>query len=269
MIELLEIALKTTLKATKEVLFQYENGFEVFIKKDHSPVTSADLKAHEIYIEELKNTNFPILSEEGDSYTHEIRSSWDKFWCVDPIDGTREFVEKTDEYCLSIGLIDKNTSYVGVLCAPSLNLLYFACEGLGSYKYILNIKKLLDLNFNFEHILNNSIKLPIVCKKENYTFLTSRTHRNQDDEDYLNKLKTQHQNLQVRKMGSAIKLGLICEGYANEYARLSYVNFWDLAGGHAIAKYANLPFISLLTKEEPTYNDENMKNKTYQLINTL
>lgn len=267
MIDLLKIALETTLKASKEVLFQYENGFEVFIKKDNSPVTSADLKAHDIFIENLKNTNFPILSEEGDFYTHEIRSSWDKFWSIDPIDGTREFVDKTDEYCLSIGLIDKNTSYLGILCAPSLNLLYFACEGLGSYKYNFNIKNLLQTEFNFDEILKNSIKLPIACTQENYTFLTSRTHRNQDDEDYLKKLHLKHQNLQVRKMGSAIKLGLVCEGYANEYSRLSYVNFWDLAGGHAIAKYAQLPFISILTGKEPSYTDENMKNKTYQLIN--
>ncbi|MCB9202763.1 MAG: 3'(2'),5'-bisphosphate nucleotidase CysQ [Flavobacteriales bacterium] len=265
--QLLETALQATIEASEEVLKQYINGFDVFIKEDKSPVTSADKSAHEIYMKYLSDSEFPILSEEGNHYDTETRNSWDKFWSIDPIDGTREFVEKTDEYCLSIGLTDKNTSYLGVLSAPSLNLLYFACEGIGSFKYNKDITELFNAEFNLEQIINDSVALPIKCQNEEYTFLTSRTHRNENDENYLNELEKKHKNLIVKKMGSAIKLGLVCEGYANEYSRLSYVNFWDLAGGHAIVKYSGLDFISLLTGKEPNYQDENMKVKTYSVKN--
>lgn len=255
---LINVALRAAIDASKEVHKIYDEGFSVSIKEDKSPVTSGDLKSNEIITAYLKQTSIPILSEETDHESESVIAGWQKYWCVDPIDGTKEYVNKTGEYCISIGLLTSETSLLGVLAAPSLELFYFAAEGLGSYKWngkYEDLYELLNEEDVTEKILEKSVKLPLKIDLKNYTILTSRSHYSSIDKEYIEKLRIQHPNLVMFQMGSAIKIGLVAEGKANEYARLSPINFWDIAGGHAIAKYAGLEIVDYETKKQITYKN--------------
>ncbi|MDO5654961.1 MAG: inositol monophosphatase family protein [Flavobacteriaceae bacterium] len=265
--KLLEAATHAAVLAGKEIMSQYHNGFDVITKPDNSPVTTADLAAHDIILKELESTQIAVLSEEGEKFSHEFRQNT-PYWCVDPIDGTRDFVNKTDEFCISIGLVVDNTSKVGVLYAPAMDLYYFAAEGMGSFKYEkdrISLEKLIDSDDFFQLLQENSQKLPQHPLPEFPTALNSRFHRDEKTEDYLNQLKTQNPNWQFIVMGSAIKLGIIAEGKATEYTRFMGVNFWDIAGGHAIAKYAGLAVMQIDKEKEINYSDQNMRVAGYCL----
>ncbi|MDR1876438.1 MAG: 3'(2'),5'-bisphosphate nucleotidase CysQ [Flavobacteriaceae bacterium] len=268
---LLDVATKAAIEASKEVLRLYKEGFSVSIKEDKSPVTNGDLKANEIITDYLRSTSIPILSEESEKESEEVLSSWQKYWCIDPIDGTQEYVNKTGEYCISIGLLTPETSLLGVLAAPSLGLFYFAAEGLGSFKWEGRYEELYDLSDKenlTDELIKNSVKLSIKPELEEYTILTSRSNFSAIDEEYYQELKKEYHNVTKLRMGSAIKIGLVAEGKANEYARLSPVNFWDIAGGHAIAKYAGLEIIDYHTKKPVTYKDiSTLKIPGYKIKN--
>ncbi|MDR3272199.1 MAG: 3'(2'),5'-bisphosphate nucleotidase CysQ [Flavobacteriaceae bacterium] len=256
--DLLNAALKGAIQASKEVYKKYNEGFSVRYKSDKSPVTTSDLIANEILIKHLTPTELPILSEESDKYTPDILSSWQKYWCIDPIDGTQEYVDKTDEYCISVGLLTPETSLLGVLAAPSLGLFYFAADGIGSYKWSGSYEELWSLSEKenlCDELLKNSVKLALKTDLQHYTLLASRSFYSQEDEKYYQKLKSEHPDLQRIQMGSVIKIGQVAEGRANEYTRFSQVNFWDIAGGHAVAKYAGLQISNPLTEKDWDYKD--------------
>lgn len=263
--KLLLTACKSSYLAGQEVLKQYHEGFETIIKPDGSPVTTADLAANEILTTILNETGVPILSEEGEKFTHEFRQQ-NAYWCLDPIDGTRDFVDKTDEFCVSVGLVHQNTSKVGVLYAPALHLFYFAAEGIGTFKFTGTADDLAEIiHFSLADLLQKSAKLPLEKTPEKKIFMASRYHRSAKIESYIAGLKEQNTDLELITIGSAIKLGLMAEGKASEYLRFSTFNFWDVAGGHAIVKYAGLPLLQPDLDEEINYEDEEMKIFGYRM----
>lgn len=268
--KILDIALLAGIQASKEVLFQYKNGFETQKKTDNSFVTSADIMAHKIINQHLTPTEIPILSEEGNHFSYETRKSWKNFWCIDPIDGTLEFVNKTDEFAICIGLIENDKPKLGVLIAPAMNLLYYAEESIGSYKLQTSIDEVFALKSiqgKIDFIKENSIKLPLQHpENDKYIALSSKSFRNDLDEEYKQSLEKKHQNFQYKKIGSAIKLGIIAEGKANEFTRLRTVNFWDIAAGHAIAKFSGLQVNDYYTQQEISYKESSMKIRSYSMI---
>lgn len=266
--ELLEKAVLGTISAGEEVWRQYKEGFETQVKKDNSPVTSADFAAHDILSEHLSATNLPIISEEGEKFSHEERQSFDAYWMLDPIDGTRDFINKTDEFCICTGLIAGNTAKLGVLYAPALNLFYFGAEGYSSRKIQASVEELVALAKEkniLEALEKKSVFLPSFSPKEKYTFLTSRFHRDNGTDFYIKELKKEHPDLEVVTMGCAIKMGLIADRYATEYTRFLPVNFWDVAAGHAIAKYAGRKVTGANNDKEIDYSDKNMRVHGYSV----
>lgn len=263
--ELLYTAAEATFYAGQEVLRQYQEGFETIIKPDGSPLTTADLAANEILTERLSKTGIAVLSEEGEKFTHEFRQQ-NPYWCIDPIDGTRDFVDKTDEFCVSVGLIHENTSKIGILFAPALNLFYFAAESIGSYKFS---GKMIEMKAFFEsneaNLLEKAQKLPISIQPDKAIFMASRYHRSPMIDAYIEQLKEKNPELELVTIGSAIKLGLMAEGKANEYLRFTSFNFWDVAGGHAIVKYAGLPLKNVDSDFEVNYADEQMRIHGYRM----
>lgn len=117
-------------------------------KKDHSPLTLADKKAHNIIFNYLsENTEIPIISEEGKQVDFAIRSKWKKFWLVDSLDGTKEFIKKNGEFTVNIALIDNRKSVLGVIYAPTSQTLYYGTKATGALKKSEkppNSKSLLD-----------------------------------------------------------------------------------------------------------------------------
>ena len=126
---LLEISIRAAGLASEEILKIYNNkNFKVQNKTDGSPITLADKNANDVIEEILSETNIPILSEEGKDVEYQKRKSWDYFWLVDPLDGTKEFIKRNGEFTVNIALIHKGVPVLGVIYVPVTNVLYFACK---------------------------------------------------------------------------------------------------------------------------------------------
>ena len=128
LIKILEIAIKASIEAGKEILKIYNEGFDVEYKDDKSPLTIADKKSNDVIYEYLTNTNIPILSEEGKSVPFEIRKDWKRFWIVDPLDGTKEFIKRNGEFTVNIALIKDEIPILGVIYIPVQKTLYFGSK---------------------------------------------------------------------------------------------------------------------------------------------
>jgi len=149
--EELELAIRAALKAGEAIMEIYnDEDFEVELKSDNSPLTKADKAAHEIIKSYLSNSSLPILSEEGSEIPYAERKKWNRFWMVDPIDGTKEFIKRNGDFTVNIALVEGQKPILGVVYAPALKDLYFAEQGLGSFK-IHSISSIED-TYNSERI---------------------------------------------------------------------------------------------------------------------
>ncbi|WP_216782411.1 3'(2'),5'-bisphosphate nucleotidase CysQ [Candidatus Profftia tarda] len=195
----------------------YQNNQPFYVKhKDHdlSPVTTADLQAHKIIRDGLLKITpeIPILSEE-DPPDWEMRRHWYRYWLVDPLDGTKEFLSRNGEFTVNIALIEDGIPIMGVVYAPSSDVLYYAERNIAWKKN----------NGSIEKIHVRDARPPLV--------VVSRSHLDDELRDYLSQLGD-HQTVAV---GSSLKFCLVAEGMAQLYPRFGQTNIWDTAAGHAIA----------------------------------
>ncbi len=255
---LLDIAIQASISAGKEILTVYNTGnFDIQIKNDNSPLTLADKKSHDLITEHLKATGLPVLSEEGKDISYEERKSWEYFWLVDPLDGTKEFIKRNDEFTVNIALIKEGTPVLGVIYAPVLNLLYFAERTAGSYKAEVTGA---DENINMAVMLSKAVKLPVNNKTHKFTAVSSRSHMNQITQLNINELKKRYGDIDIISRGSSLKLCMIAEGTADIYPRFGPTMEWDTAAGHAIIKYSGGKMIRADNSEELIYNKEDLHN---------
>jgi len=251
--ELLSIAIKASIDAGKEILKIYHtDDFGIQSKEDQSPLTKADLAANKVIIQYLEKSEIPVLSEEACDISYKERKNWDLFWLVDPLDGTKEFIKKNDEFTVNIALIKGDTPIAGVVYAPVLETLYFAGEDIGAFR--MQCTKF----SNWEDTLQ-ATKLPSALPKI-YTVVGSRSHMNEETTKYLDELKKEHQTINIISKGSSLKLCMVAEGSAHEYPRFGPTMEWDTAAGHAIAKYANAKITQADGKSALIYNKENLLN---------
>jgi len=249
--ELTEIAIKAAIKAGKEILDVYYNSdFEVEFKSDNSPLTIADKRAHQVILEYLSPTGIPILSEEGKSISFEERKNWNLFWLVDPLDGTKEFVKRNDEFTVNIALIEGNSPIAGVVYVPVTKELYWSNKS-GSFKTISE-----DESIPFTNIQ----QLPLNLKKSNFVVAGSKSHMNTETETFIQGLDTKGKPIEMKSKGSSLKICMVAEGYADVYPRLAPTMEWDTAAGHAIVKFAGKQIIQYESKEPLIYNKETLLN---------
>lgn len=224
---LLEI-LNIAIDAGKEILKIYNDDITVKSKEDSSPLTKADINSNKIIINRLQNLepNFPILSEESLIDWNE-RKEWQKYWLIDPLDGTKEFINRNGEFTVNICLIEKNNPIFGVIYAPAKSLLYYAIKNNGAFK--------INTHSNIETI-NKFISIK-TYKKINNTIkvIGSRSHSNNEFEKWL---KTNLNTYELVKIGSSLKFCLLAEGGADIYPRLGPTSEWDIAAGHIILEEA-------------------------------
>jgi len=253
--KLLSLAVEASIKAGKAVLDIYTNGFDIEYKDDNSPLTTADKKAHSIINDFLQKTDYPILSEEGASISYEERKTWDTFWIVDPLDGTKEFIKKNGEFTINIALIKNAVPILGVIYVPVTKTLYFASKDTGSYK-TNNISEF----SSFDIIKNSATALPTPSNSREYTIVASRSHINDETKQYIQKKKKTLKNIIILSQGSSLKLCMIAENKADVYPRFGPTMEWDIAAGHAIIKYAGGEIIDYTTQQELKYNKQIIKN---------
>ncbi|MFV9483971.1 3'(2'),5'-bisphosphate nucleotidase CysQ [Christiangramia sp. ASW11-125] len=255
----LEIAIKASLEAGKRIMEIYEHeDFEVVLKNDDSPLTKADLAAHEIIMNHLAATDIPVLSEEGRDLSYEERKNWSSLWIVDPIDGTKEFIKKNGEFTVNIALIKDQKPVMGVIYVPALKELYFAAENIGSFK----VDDIVDFD-GMESLESSAVKLPKKNLNKKFTVVASKSHLSEETKDYISQLEVKHGEVDSISKGSSLKLCMVAEGKADEYPRFAPTMEWDTAAGQAICTFAGMTVYDHNTGEEMLYNRENLLNNWF------
>lgn len=255
---------KIAVEAGKAVLEVYNSGnFEIETKKDNSPLTLADTASNEIIekgLEGLKQegTFFPILSEEGNSASYETRKNWKKYWLVDPLDGTKEFVKRNGEFTVNIAFVENSIPAAGFVYVPVKDILYFAEKDSGSFK--LEKASEVDSTDIFIHAekLDHGMKAIDIIK-----VVASRSHLNKETEEFIKKLEKRFGKIETVSSGSSIKLCMVAEGKADVYPCFAPTMEWDTAAAHAICRYAGVKVIDYKTKEELKYNKEDLLNNWF------
>ncbi len=259
-------AFKATLKAGKEILNVYKReDFNVEFKDDNSPLTIADKRAHEIICKELESTKINILSEESKAIPYKKRKKWEAFWLVDPLDGTKEFIKRNGEFTVNIALIENQKPILGIIFAPVLNRIYYGYKNqaflIDEVDFSINDKEL------FARIQQKSISLPIENLKDKYTVVASRSHLSIETKEYINLIKQEKGEIEIKSIGSSLKLCLIAEGRADVYPRFGPTMEWDIAAGHAIVEAAGAKLLQTDGKTPLSYNKENLLNPWFIVNN--
>ena len=260
---LLKKPIYAALEAGKAILDVYATDFSVKHKEDNSPLTLADQKAHTIILSHLKSLGIPILSEEGREIPFEKRKNWGIFWVVDPLDGTKEFVNRNGEFTVNIAFVRSGKPVSGVIYVPVKDVLYFALQDLGSFK-IENASVVMgreNTHSSMKEIIRLSRKLPIQEPPRNvFTIIGSRSHPSKELESFVNEMREKHKNVEFLSAGSSLKICLVAEGLAHVYPRLGPTMEWDTAAGQAIAENAGLSVLNHETNQPLRYNKENLIN---------
>lgn len=206
--------------AGEKILEIYQRDFDIVIKADSSPLTEADLAAHQIIAAGLAELtpDIPLLSEEDADIEWSLRKNWQQFWLVDPLDGTKEFINKNGEFTVNIALIEEGKPVLAVVYAPVLNKLYFTDR---VHAYLTTAEKA-------------DIRLQVNAPASILKVVGSRSHPSPDLAEYLEKLG----DYEMVTVGSSLKFCLIAEGLADIYPRLGPTMEWDTGAGHCIAEKA-------------------------------
>lgn len=248
---MLESVLDVAIQAGKEILDVYENEFEVDYKGDGSPLTKADQRAHQLIQHELteRYPDIPILSEESSEDVFEMRLQWNRFWLVDPLDGTKEFVKRNGEFTVNIALIENAQPVLGVVHTPVTSISHFAAVGVGAFKQT-----------GCE--AGEASRTPIsvrAAKKQAVTMVASRSHSGKEVEQFKRNVEQEWGDVEIVSMGSSLKLCLVAEGAADVYPRLGPTSEWDTAAAHAVVEIAGGLVVDL-QGQRLQYNKPNILN---------
>jgi 3'(2'), 5'-bisphosphate nucleotidase len=228
-VELLDEVRAIAAAAGDAIMRVYTTDFGVELKEDRSPLTEADKAAHEIIVERLEalSGSIPILSEESGSIAVNERRSWGRYWLVDPLDGTREFVKRNGEFTVNIALIEDHTAVLGVVLAPALAVEYAGARTLGAFK---------------RSGAGASVPIQVTqAASQPLRIVGSRSHADASLAAYAEALGPHV----LKPMGSSLKICLVAEGEADIYPRLGPTSEWDTAAAQAILECAGGSMITL------------------------
>ncbi|MFC2107749.1 3'(2'),5'-bisphosphate nucleotidase CysQ, partial [Bacteroidota bacterium] len=217
-----------------------------------------DKASNEVIVDILNTTDIPVLSEEGKLISYNERSNWENLWIVDPLDGTKEFVKKNGEFTVNIALVSNQKPILGIIYVPVLKILYFADLELGAFK--LNDIDIDHAFSSIDEIKEKGIRLPENQSNRKYTIVGSRSHMSTETEEFINKLKAQHGDIEFISKGSSLKLCQIAEGAADIYPRFAPTMEWDTAAGQAIVEISGGKIYEAESKKTLLYNKESLLN---------
>lgn len=217
---------KIAVAAGQEILAIYDQDqdLEITLKDDKSPLTEADRRAHRLIVERLQrlDPDIPILSEESDAIDFETRNSWHRYWLVDPLDGTKEFIKRNGEFTVNIALIDGGQPGLGVVHVPVTGVTYLGKVGVGAWKQ--------EASGDISVIAAQSLDLECGVVR----VLTSRSHRGEEVEALIARIEAELSPCEVVSMGSSLKICLLADGSADIYPRLGPTCEWDTAAAHGV-----------------------------------
>ena len=239
-------------RAGDAILEVYDReDFDVERKGDDSPLTAADLAAHRIIVDGLMGLpqSLPIHSEESEGITWEMRRNWSRYWLVDPLDGTKEFIKRNGEFTVNIALMENGAPIAGVVHVPVKGVTYVGGQGLGAWK-------IQDGVFNAIQVRSLGSEVVMVA---------SRSHGSDKLGEVEALIEKQLGPVQRTSMGSSLKLCLVAEGVADFYPRLAPTSEWDTAAADAIVRAAGGSVVQ--TSFEPLqYNKEDILNPHFLVV---
>lgn len=220
---LLEQVVNIARQAGDNILSYYDNAFETWQKSDDSPVTSADLAAHRIIVDSLTELtpDIPILSEESQHCSFQERSQWQRYWLIDPLDGTREFIKHNDQFTVNIALIENHRPVLGVIYAPVQGVTYSAAKECGTFKQYYGQAA--------QQVFAR------VCPPACLVVVGNRSLKNQRVQQFMQKLST---NADLLSLGSSLKSCLVAEGSVDVYPCMGETAEWDTAAAQCILEQA-------------------------------
>ncbi len=266
------VVVKSAYQAGRKILEIYESGidFHVERKSDNSPLTIADKNSHEIIRAALMPLGIPFMSEEGRSIPFEERSRWSRYWLVDPLDGTKEFIKRNGEFTVNIALIEGREPVMGVIYVPVTDTLYFAEKGEGSFK-LQDFSRVYSQIWGSESLgsadgedflITFAEQLSLAGRNGGGTYrvVGSRSHVTPELENYVNELRCEQGSVEFVSAGSSLKFCLVAEGRADRYPRLGPTMEWDTAAGQVIAECAGARVEEYESGAVLRYNKENLLN---------
>ncbi|QXW30415.1 3'(2'),5'-bisphosphate nucleotidase CysQ [Aeromonas sanarellii] len=213
--------------AGEAIMAIYSQPFAVEYKQDESPLTAADKGAHEVIVRALARLtpSIPVLSEESDVATLQARLAWSRYWLVDPLDGTKEFVSRNGEFTVNIALIEQGAPVWGLVYAPVLDKLWYGGKGLGAWRVVDGRHEAIQTHLHEEG--------------QAWRVVGSRNHLSGETLDYLARFGDMERgDIELVSMGSSLKFCIIAEGGAELYPRLAPTCEWDTGAAQAVLEGA-------------------------------
>ena len=217
------VAIDLAKAAGEKIMAVYAQDFDVGYKDDSSPLTQADLASHHCIIDGLRELTpqIPVLSEESSEDEKLHRMSWETYWLIDPLDGTKEFVKKNGEFTVNIALVSKHHPVFGVVYAPALGVTYWGDKSSGAFKLEDGIEKAISVR-------------PRSVNSADWVVVGSRSHQSDEFKTFMK----DYAEAEIVSMGSSLKLCLVAEGKADLYPRLGLTSEWDTAASQAVVEAA-------------------------------
>jgi 3'(2'), 5'-bisphosphate nucleotidase len=240
-------------EAGRAILEVYGTNFKVSHKKDESPLTLADTRSHKIIADSLRARypDIPVLSEEGKEVPFKIRRNWDRFWLVDPLDGTKEFVKRNGEFTVNIAMVEDKTPVVGIIHIPVTGRLFMADVREGLCWEVSNSGR-------------KRLKVAQILAESPLRVVRSRSH----PAPGLNELLSLFPSYRIINRGSAVKFCAVAAGEADFYPRFGPTWEWDTAAGQAIVTAAGGVMLNLSGKPF-VYNKENLLNGPFIVCSSI
>jgi len=214
-------------RAGDAIMAIYEHHIEVQTKEDDSPLTKADLASHRLLTEGLRRITpeLPVLSEEGAAQSYAERRGWQRYWLIDPLDGTKEFINRNGEFTVNVALIEGNRAVFGIVGVPAQGVVYW-----GDVKARTAWRR--------QGETTTRIQSKPFRKGEPLVVVASRSHGGERLEQYLTTLASEYGKVDRTPVGSSLKLCILAEGRADLYPRLGPTSEWDIAAAHAVLEAA-------------------------------
>ena len=244
-------AIHASIAASEAIMQIYQNDFEEIIKSDGSPLTQADLASSDIIDAFLRPFGLPITGEETEKMQFEERATWTECWCVDPLDGTKEFIKKNGEFAVNIALIKDSKAHFGLIASPVRREIIVGSKETGVYIF----------SFDDAHDFSAWKKLSKPEKHNNpIVLIGSRSHHSGSMIQIIESLKSISSGIEFIQKGSALKFFDLALGTADIYPRFAPTMEWDIAAGQAILEALGGSVVHAEKGEALRYNKANLLN---------
>lgn len=238
--ELIEAVIHISIQAGEEIARVYQKSssdFDIQIKSDDSPLTKADIAAHKVITHALSQLTpeLPIISEESADITFEQRKDWMRFWLVDPLDGTKEFIRRNDDFSVNIALVGQHDVEFGLVYLPVFKQIYWAAKGKGAFT---------------RSVGEPDRKIQVKTISDPLKVVVSRSHGSPKLAEFIKKMP-EHELL---NRGSALKICMIADGQADIYPRFGPTSEWDTAAAQCVLEEAGGALLCMSNMQRLNYN---------------